>query len=69
MKKNKQLTGLVTQVYGEANHKLGQIRVFMDDRAGDVYFALSVHSEQEVMFKTMIAAHEYLIDMDEKEKW
>lgn len=40
----------------------------MDDRAGDVYFALSVHSEQEIMFKTMIAAHEYLIDMDEKEE-
>jgi hypothetical protein len=69
MKKNKQVTGIVTQVYGGANHKLGQIRVFMDDRAGDVYFALSVHKEEEVMFKTEKAAHEYLMDMDEADEW
>lgn len=69
MKRNQQTTGIVTQVYGGANHKIGQIRVYMHDGGGDVYFALSVKREEEVMFKTEKAAYEYLLDMDEQEDW
>lgn len=69
MKKNQQTTGIITQVYGGANHRIGQIRVHMHDQGGDVYFALYVKREEEVMFKTEKAAYEYLLDMDEQEDW
>ena len=69
MKVNKPELGIITPVYGESNRRIGWVRVFMHDGGGDVYFATSIHEEKEVMFKTLIAAHEYLIDMDEKEEW
>lgn len=66
---NKHKIGIITPVYVESNRKIGTVRVFMHDGGGDIYFATSIHEEEEVMFKTLLAAHEYLIDVDEKEKW